>query len=277
MTSRSSQRTSIAGAAETSSTYLGKWTTGFPDYRLEAGPIIAEGTRVAYSWVFRGTNTGPLKDRTPASSHRRARRSRSRCCGTAVWDGDKLKEMYMVWDQLADDAATGPDLTRRSERRGRVATGLRAGAHGNRVTAADQVGDSPLDDRAPEEVGVGLRPEPGGVLEHEAAEVVWSIRPVLDQLVGLGQHLGHVGHVEVADVGAEDGLQLACRTELRRGSNAQAFVGSSASQPKKNVSTNSRRMSSASSMAAGRELVEVGDAADERRRPRPRPRPLAAA
>ena len=20
--------------------------------------------------------------------------------GTAVWDGDKLKEMYMVWDQL---------------------------------------------------------------------------------------------------------------------------------------------------------------------------------
>ena len=39
--------------------YLGKWTTGFPDYRLEAGPIIAEGTRVAY----RGSSEAPTRGR----------------------------------------------------------------------------------------------------------------------------------------------------------------------------------------------------------------------
>jgi predicted ester cyclase len=79
--------------------YLGKWTTGFPDYRLEAGPIISEGKSVAYSWVFRGTNTGPLK--TDAGDLPATGKSvEVPVLGTAEWDGDQLKNLFMVWDQL---------------------------------------------------------------------------------------------------------------------------------------------------------------------------------
>ena len=79
--------------------YLGKWTIGFPDYTLEAGPIIGEGTSSAFSWVFRGTNTGPLKTdagELPPTGKVVA----VTLLGTAVWEGSQLKEMFMVWDQL---------------------------------------------------------------------------------------------------------------------------------------------------------------------------------
>jgi hypothetical protein len=79
--------------------YLGKWTTGFPDYKLEAGPIIGEGKSSAFSWVFRGTNTGPLKTdagELPPTGKVVA----VTLLGTAVWEGSQLKEMFMVWDQL---------------------------------------------------------------------------------------------------------------------------------------------------------------------------------
>jgi predicted ester cyclase len=79
--------------------YLGKWTTGFPDYTLEAGPIIGEGNSSAYSWVFRGTNTGPLK--TDAGELPPTGKAvEVTLMGTAIWDGDQLKKMLMVWDQL---------------------------------------------------------------------------------------------------------------------------------------------------------------------------------
>jgi predicted ester cyclase len=79
--------------------YLGKWTTGFPDYHLEAGPVIAEGNSSAYSWVFRGTNTGPLKTdagELPATG----KTVGVTLMGTAVFDGNQVKEIVMVWDQL---------------------------------------------------------------------------------------------------------------------------------------------------------------------------------
>jgi len=79
--------------------YLGKWTTGFPDYHLDAGPIIGEGNRSSYSWAFRGTNTGPLK--TDAGELAPTGKSVDvTLLGTAVWEGDQLKEIFMVWDQL---------------------------------------------------------------------------------------------------------------------------------------------------------------------------------
>jgi predicted ester cyclase len=79
--------------------YVGKWTTGFPDYTLEAGPIIGEGRSSAYSWVFRGTNTGPLK--TDAGELPPTGKAvQVPVLGTAVWEGNQLKEMFMVWDQL---------------------------------------------------------------------------------------------------------------------------------------------------------------------------------
>src|SRR2546426_7470211 len=57
-----------------------------------------------------------------------------------------------------------------------------------------------LDDRALEEGGIHLPPEPHGVGEHEVTEVVGGEQAVLDQLVRLGDDLAHVGGIEVADV-----------------------------------------------------------------------------
>ena len=80
--------------------YLGKWTDGLPGLPARGRAHHRRGnTRVAYSWVFRGTNTGPLKTdagELPATG----KAVEVTLLGTAVWDGDKLKEMYMVWDQL---------------------------------------------------------------------------------------------------------------------------------------------------------------------------------
>src|SRR2546428_7132689 len=64
-----------------------------------------------------------------------------------------------------------------------------------------------FDHRAAEEVRVHLAPEAHGVGEHEVLEVVVVDEAVLDQLVRLRHHLGHVGHVEVADVRREDRVE----------------------------------------------------------------------
>src|SRR5205823_1170702 len=64
-----------------------------------------------------------------------------------------------------------------------------------------------LHHRALEEVGIDLAPEAHGVGKHELAKVVVAQQSVLDQLVGLGDDLGHVGDVHVADVGAEERVE----------------------------------------------------------------------
>src|SRR5437879_648613 len=64
-----------------------------------------------------------------------------------------------------------------------------------------------FDHRAAEEVRVHLAPEAHGVGEHEVLEVMVVDEAVLDQLVRLRHHLGHVGHVEVADVRGEDRVE----------------------------------------------------------------------
>src|SRR5207247_2427490 len=64
-----------------------------------------------------------------------------------------------------------------------------------------------LDDRATEEPGIARAPQPHGVGEGEVAEVLERDEPVLDELVGLGEDVRHVGHVEVADVRAEERVE----------------------------------------------------------------------
>ena len=49
--------------------------------------------------MFRGTNTGPLK--TDAGDLPATGKSvEVPVLGTAEWDGDQLKNLFMVWDQL---------------------------------------------------------------------------------------------------------------------------------------------------------------------------------
>src|SRR5215469_17864688 len=43
--------------------------------------------------------------------------------------------------------------------------------------------------------------------EREVAEIGRGRQPVLDHLIGLGHDLGHVRHVEMADIGAEDRIE----------------------------------------------------------------------
>jgi predicted ester cyclase len=86
---------------KTFSDYLSKWTGGFPDYVLEAGPIISEGDRSAYTWVFRGTNSGPLEPGDGSSLPATNRKVEVGVSGWATWQGDQLTEMSCYWDQLA--------------------------------------------------------------------------------------------------------------------------------------------------------------------------------
>src|SRR6266508_4873329 len=71
----------------------------------------------------------------------------------------------------------------------------------------EHVGGGFLHHRALEEGRVDRAPEAHGVGEREVAEVVGGDEPVLVELVGLGQHLHHVRHVEVPDVGAEQRVE----------------------------------------------------------------------
>jgi len=52
-------------------------------------------------------------------------------------------------------------------------------------------------------IGVLGAPEAHGVGKSEVAEVVGGDQSLFDQLKGFGQNHAHVGHVEMADVGAE--------------------------------------------------------------------------
>src|SRR5689334_16387691 len=74
-------------------------------------------------------------------------------------------------------------------------------------TAGELLDHRVLDHGALEEVRVERGVQTQRVGEEELAELVRVDQPVLDQLVGLLQHPGHVHDVEVAHVGAEDRTQ----------------------------------------------------------------------
>jgi predicted ester cyclase len=81
--------------------YLDKWTGGFPDFDLETGPIISEGDRSAFIWMFRGTNTGPLEPGDGSSLPATNKKVEVGVSGWATWQGDQLTAMTAYWDQLA--------------------------------------------------------------------------------------------------------------------------------------------------------------------------------
>ena len=64
-----------------------------------------------------------------------------------------------------------------------------------------------LDRRAVEEVGVHEPVQSDRVVAREITELVVVEMPVVDELVRLGEHVEHVRHVPVTEVGAEDGAQ----------------------------------------------------------------------
>ena len=69
---------------------------------------------------------------------------------------------------------------------------------------AEECGGFLGDAGALEKFGVLGAPQPHRVRKGEVAEIVGGDQPVLDQLVGLGQGLQHIRHVEMADVRTED-------------------------------------------------------------------------
>src|SRR5262249_38755735 len=133
------------------------------------GPLRGAGAQDRPAGLER-TSRGPEK-RANAAARRAARRRAQRSCAPS-----SPKE----WPNLG-----GPPLPRRREHLGRLL----------------------LDYRALEEIRVHLAPEAYGVREGEVPEVVVVEQSVLDQLVRLRHHLGHVGDVEVADVRAEERVE----------------------------------------------------------------------
>src|ERR1051326_2356255 len=88
-----------------------------------------------------------------------------------------------------------------------------------------QTRDRAFDHRALEEVRIHRRVQPRGVLERELAEVPLVDHAVLDQLPRLFEHFGHVGHVVVADVGAEERVELVRIAERPRRHPIVRFTG----------------------------------------------------
>src|SRR5215831_18752235 len=60
---------------------------------------------------------------------------------------------------------------------------------------------------ASEKARVLTTEQPHDVGEGEVAEISRARQPGLDHLIGLGYDLGHVRHVEMADVRAEDRIE----------------------------------------------------------------------
>src|SRR6266542_82790 len=73
--------------------------------------------------------------------------------------------------------------------------------------ARELLGHRRLHHRALEEIGIHRGVQTGGIAEDELAQLGLGDEAVLDHLVGLLEHLGHVDHVEMTNVGAEDGPQ----------------------------------------------------------------------
>lgn len=82
----------VPGAAQ----LYGAYATAFPDFRLTIEDTVAEGDRVAVSYSFRGTQTGPLGTIPPSGK-------RVTVAGIAIFRlaGGKVKEARMVWDRLS--------------------------------------------------------------------------------------------------------------------------------------------------------------------------------
>src|SRR5712691_5592444 len=140
---------------------------------MEAGSLTSVGT----------TNVrepGDLPSSAPAS-----RSSLRRPAMTTATLSDEAMVVISAFPLLSTSRGrTGRDRRLREHRRGRL-----------------------LDDRSVEEPRIARPPHPHGVGEGEVAEVLRGDETVLDELVGLRQHLEHVRHVEVADVGAEQRVE----------------------------------------------------------------------
>lgn len=74
----------------------GAYATAFPDFRLTIEDTVAEGDRVAVSYTFAGTHSGPLGT-IPASG------KRVTVAGIAIFRlaGDKVTDARMVWDRVS--------------------------------------------------------------------------------------------------------------------------------------------------------------------------------
>src|SRR6266852_271598 len=76
-----------------------------------------------------------------------------------------------------------------------------------RASFREQLRDLLFDHRALEEIRIRPAPETRRVAEYEIAKVLLRDQSVVDEFIRLGQHVRHIGNVEVADVGAEDRVE----------------------------------------------------------------------
>jgi hypothetical protein len=117
------------------------------------------------------------------------------------------------------------------------------------------------DARALEEIRVLRAPQPHGVGEGDVGKIIRGDVAILDQLVGFGQRVAHVDHVEVPDIGAEDRIGLRPeRVVAAEGGSVQAVVRLPAEIVGLGVKVASVLLLGD---LAGREIVDIVDPAGE--------------
>ncbi len=68
----------------------------FPDQRLDAETMIAEGDRVGFMGTYSGTHLGPMGDVPPTG-----KKGEVRVVGFFRIEGGKIAELWVEWDNLA--------------------------------------------------------------------------------------------------------------------------------------------------------------------------------
>ena len=75
---------------------LSAYATGFPDFQISIGDVIAEGDKVVLRYTFSGTNSGSLGGGRPTGK-------RVSTSGISLFSlaGGKVSDAKMEWDRVA--------------------------------------------------------------------------------------------------------------------------------------------------------------------------------
>src|SRR5271166_1090104 len=131
--------------------------------------------------------------------------SRTMCCGASC------VTTYRPWRRPAARSWRGNKPLRGKAAplgSGAAFQELFGGGESRRLRRGEHGGGFLGDARALKEFRVLRAPQPHRIRESEVAKIVGGDVAVLDQLVGLGQGVPHVDHVEMPDVRAEDRIEL---------------------------------------------------------------------
>lgn len=90
-----------AGDADAFATFLGRWGSGFPDFVQTPDQMVGDAATSASSFLFTGTNDGPLQTVDGATIAATGRSVEVAAAIFCTWHGGLLVNLTFFWDQLA--------------------------------------------------------------------------------------------------------------------------------------------------------------------------------